>query len=209
MKKIKTTLLLLTISLLSISGFGQTQIFTDEQSFLAAVGDATIATETFDNCGLDFPNFTEFTASSNTSISCVENCDGPINPLLVFPGADLTISFNNPKNAFGFTVIAQGNPNQATLTLMTNNDQSFTVAMDFSGSPCNKKFYGIISDVDFTMALFSNSDQNDGVGLDDIHCANVPITPIPTLSQWGIIALGMLTMIFGVVMIRQRKTLFA
>ena len=30
---------------------------------------------------------------------------------------------------------------------------------------------------------------------------------IPTLSQWGILALGMLTLIFGVVMIRERKTI--
>ena len=33
--------------------------------------------------------------------------------------------------------------------------------------------------------------------------------PIPTLSQWGIIGLGMITMIFGVVMIRHRKTILA
>ena len=32
---------------------------------------------------------------------------------------------------------------------------------------------------------------------------------IPTLSQWGILALAMLTMIFGVMMIRQRKSVLA
>ena len=58
--------------------------------------------------------------------------------------------------------------------------------------------------------------RNDLAVWNSYHPSNISIaftlcgdiTPIPTLSQWGIIALGMLTMIFGVVMIRQRKVIF-
>lgn len=53
----------------------------------------------------------------------------------------------------------------------------------------------------------TNGAGSEGFGMDNIEisCAT-PI--IPTLSQWGIIALSMIMMIFGVVAVRQRKTIF-
>lgn len=35
------------------------------------------------------------------------------------------------------------------------------------------------------------------------------LTPVPTLSQWGIIALALLVLIFGVIAVRQRRTILA
>ena len=48
-------------------------------------------------------------------------------------------------------------------------------------------------------------------------CANFPVSvavtecagsaPIPTLSQWGIIALALVMLVFGIVVVRQRKAI--
>ena len=203
MIKIKTTLLFLTISLFSFTGFGQTMEFTDEASFLAALGSVTPTLEDYENC----PAFSGFNFTSTEIFNCLSGCDDGVG---MFWSQNATFVFDEPKNVFGTEIYDLGNVGPTTLTLMTDDGQSYTVVQDFDvgNEQCGIIFYGIISDMNFVMAIFTNSNPEDNMLFDNTYCANT-LAPIPTLSQWGIIALGMLTLIFGVVMIRQRKTLFA
>lgn len=57
-----------------------------------------------------------------------------------------------------------------------------------------------ITDIDFIDSL-------DSGGLIDLSGLYIIVGPIPSLSQWGILTLSILTMIIGVVSIKKSKTL--
>jgi hypothetical protein len=215
MKKIKTTLLLLTISLLSFSGFGQTQTYTDEQAFLDALGDVVPSKETFDECsninnqpypGGDFTISHEGAGTGECRDDGRVECSGG-DGLYYAWNNQVKLTFNSPKNAFGTLLSDVGTIGQVTVTLMTDDGQSYTAAMS-AGSDvnCNQRFFGVISDMNFIMAEFTSDNPSDGMNLDDTYCASdVPIRPIPTLSQWSIISLSVLLLIFGLIGLKQRK----
>jgi hypothetical protein len=122
-------------------------------------------------------------------------------------GPSVTFTFDNPKNAFGTTIFDIGTTGQVTWTLMTDDGQEYTAAMSGGDDRCNERFFGVISDMNFTMAIFTSDNEEDSIYFDDTYCANV--APIPTLGQWGIIALSMIMLILGLVVVRQRKLIFA
>ena len=54
-------------------------------------------------------------------------------------------------------------------------------------------------------------DDNDDYTIDDSineNCECLGIQPIPTLTQWGLIILGLFLSIFGIVAVRQKSNSF-
>ena len=112
--------------------------------------------------------------------------------------------FDSPKNAFGLDIRDFGDQfNPSTLTFVNDIGDEITVSMTPAGdnSSCNEIFFGVITDMEFTTAIFEASTNQDAIAFDNVHCALLS-EPIPTLSQWGIMILGMLSMIFGVIALK-------
>lgn len=199
----------------SVGMFAQTQEFTDEASFLAALNGAEFDFEDYE--GATSCNETDFVDLANFDVSASNNLfycnfdfftsDGIGN--LFFGGTpsaanSMTITFDSPKNAFATDIAQPGNLGPITITLMTDGGESYTAFMSSGGESLdNIAFYGLVTDMLFTSVIITRDNVNDGFGLDRTYCAVVPSALIPTMSQWALMILGLILTSLAVVRIRK------
>ena len=84
-----------------------------------------------------------------------------------------------------------------TLVSGTSVTITFDVAVTFAGNGSFVSCQGTVSGSNFASVLTDDPDEAGDM--------DPTLTAIPTLSQWGIIGLSLIMLIFGLVVVRQRK----
>ena len=157
-----------------------------------------------------------FNMSFNTVVASLGNCgditidfsgnSSSIGSILDF---DMTIEmYNSVSNYISWTGPVSIADMPVSVPVNTSLFQSFGGVFDFN----NVRAMRVILSTDLGSNLAADILTLSWVPdlSIDAMCDPIPaVPPIPTMGQWGIIMLGLLTMVFGIVMIRQRKTIFA
>jgi len=115
------------------------------------------------------------------------------------PVENVTFNIGSP-NSFFTSVIATfeafdsaGN-NLGTINTNIVTSSLITISFPFSN----------ISRIDLTIADDPDREFTAGC-LDDICYTVLPVTPVPTMGQWGLICLGLLLLIVGVTSVKSRE----
>jgi hypothetical protein len=99
-----------------------------------------------------------------------------------------TFAFNDHINAFGFDLIDFGDWGSGQLTLLTDAGDQVVVAL--SGAPDrNVQYFGLISDVMFTQAIFTNTIDGEAFGFDRVSYGVIPEPATLILMGLGLLAL--------------------
>ena len=123
-------------------------------------------------------------------------------------GNQVILTFDEPVLGFFADYKSVSNDGRRTVEFY-NNDVGMIDSYEFPGTVgVQEVSHGFIAqpNMPVTNIVFNSFDISDGYAIDNIEisCAS----PIPTLSQWGMIALFMIMLIFGVIAMRQRKVSF-
>lgn len=180
--------------------------YTDEAAFTAAASGASIALsmESFENSSNGGLNgFSGINISGFYVLYC--NPGNVYNPGPC-PSTDanksvewereITITFDNPINAFGIDIINIGTSGPITLTLTSDNGSQILYS-GYEGINGNVIFSGLIdTDAQFSSITFRNFvygtevlDGNDIVWADRMHTGVIPLPPAVWLFGSGLIGL--------------------
>ena len=188
----------------------QPQEFTDEAAFIAALGSSTPSIEDYSTCAGPTDGTTTLSNFTITENGFGNGCNHNFqNGPSYWWRTETTLIFNAPKSVFGTKIIAAGDRGPITITLMTDDGQSYIAVMSPGGATTfNERFFGVISDMNFTMAIFTSDNPGDGLFLDDTYCASSILKEaVPTLNEWGVIILALMLSIFGMVAVLRQRDL--
>lgn len=149
--------------------------FTDEASFLAALGDPNLRIESFETSSGTSPiSFPTVTVQCSAPGTCDSFGTSTLQPTLGNQGVEfstpgtITLSWSIPVTAFGLDLRDLGTTGPTDLVLVINGNTIY-VLTNHTGSPGGKVFIGVIdSDYIYSAQLFASNDK-DGVYMDRLQ----------------------------------------
>jgi len=178
-------------------------VFTDESSFLAAIGGAVLTTEGF-NAGplgttagpLTVGALSYNTASGNVAVTDIPQLIGEGARGIIWNDAtvhgDATFSVSSPVNVLAIDLKNLGQGGPTTLSAQVDGGSFFDVFVNVTGVIGDFRFLGLVDDAGtFSSVTLSNSAVNL-VGLDPVRYGNAVVVPEPATASLLVVGLALL-----------------
>ena len=177
-------------------------VYTNQASFLAAIGGASLTVEGFDT--IPFGPVPSYTSGPLTVSTANANLNGTNTPLFISQGAraiywndaaqhgDLSFQLSSPISIFSFDVRNLGAMRGATtLSVSVDGGAFLDVFSNVTGAMGNLRFVGLVEDSgSFSQITLSNSRLGDMVGVDRAQYGVIPEPATAGLLVAGIALLG-------------------